>query len=79
MKINAGLTYYDEINKKIRATRDKKIEVDNCLGQRYIGCGLSGKELTVNGTPGNALGAYLNGATVNVYGNAQDADRKSVV
>lgn len=73
MKINAGLTYYDEINKKIRATRDKKIEVDNCLGQRYIGCGLSGKELTVNGTPGNALGAYLNGATVNVYGNAQDA------
>ena len=73
MKINAGLTYYDEINRKIRATRDKKIEVDNCLGQRYIGCGLTGKELTVYGTPGNALGAYLNGGTVTVYGNAQDA------
>ena len=73
MKINAGLTYYDEINKKIRATRDKKVEVDNCLGQRYIGCGISGKELIVNGTPGNALGAYLNGGTVTVYGNAQDA------
>lgn len=73
MKINAGLTYYDEINKKIRSTRDKKVEVDNCLGQRYIGCGISGKELTVVGTPGNALGAYLNGGNVTVYGNAQDA------
>lgn len=73
MRINAGLTYYDVINKKIRGTKDKKIEIDNCLGQRYIGCGISGKELTVNGTPGNALGAYLNGGTVTVYGNAQDA------
>ena len=36
MKIDAGLTYYDEINKKIRAAKDCEIEVDNCLGQRYI-------------------------------------------
>ena len=73
MKIDAGLTYYDEINKKIRAAKDCEIEVDNCLGQRYIGCGLSGKNVVVNGTPGNALGAYLNGGNVKVFGNAQDA------
>ena len=47
MKIDAGLTYYDEINKKIRAAKDCEIEVDNCLGQRYIGCGLSGKNLRI--------------------------------
>ena len=73
MKIDAGLTYYDEINKKIRAAKDFEIEVENCLGQRYIGCGLSGKNVVVNGTPGNALGAYLNGGNVKVFGNAQDA------
>lgn len=73
MKITAGLTYYDEINRQIRESDDKEIEIDNCLGQRFIGCGLSGRELKINGTPGNALGAYLNGAVINVYGNAQDA------
>ncbi|MBO7549834.1 MAG: glutamate synthase, partial [Clostridia bacterium] len=28
---------------------------------------------TIEGVPGNALGAYLNGATITVLGNAQDA------
>lgn len=73
MRINVGLTYYDKVNEKIRKTRDKKIEIDNCLGQRYIGCGLSEKDIVINGTPGNALGAYLNGANLTVNGNAQDA------
>ena len=47
--------------------------VESCCGQRFIAAGMSGKELTVLGTPGNALGAYLNGGTVTVLGNAQDA------
>ncbi len=33
----------------------------------------SGKSLTIDGIPGNALGAYLNGAEITVNGNAQDA------
>ncbi len=44
-----------------------------CMGQRYIGCGQSGGELILHGTPGNALGAYLDGADIVLYGNAQDA------
>lgn len=42
-------------------------------GQRYIAAGLGKKELTLTGTPGNALGAYLNGTRITVLGNAQDA------
>ena len=31
------------------------------------------KAITIEGVPGNALGAYLNGASITVCGNAQDA------
>ena len=44
-----------------------------CCGQRYIGCGLKCDKLTINGTPGNAMGAYLDGGTIELRGNAQDA------
>ena len=47
--------------------------INDCLGQRFIAAGLSSKFITINGTPGNALGAYLNGAEIVVNGNAQDA------
>ncbi|MCL2078947.1 MAG: glutamate synthase [Oscillospiraceae bacterium] len=49
------------------------MKIDNCFGQRYIGCAMKEGTITVNGTPGNALGAYLDGATIIVNGNAQDA------
>lgn len=44
-----------------------------CVGERFIGAGLSDKTIDISGTPGNALGAYLNGAKIIVHGNAQDA------
>ena len=44
-----------------------------CLGERYLGCGAESGVLALRGTPGNALGAYLNGADLVLYGNAQDA------
>ena len=31
------------------------------------------RKLSIHGIPGNALGAYLNGAEIKVFGNAQDA------
>ncbi len=62
----------EQLNKLIRNSSDSVV-LDNCLGQRFIGAGLSDKTIVVNGTPGNALGSYLNGATVVVNGNAQDA------
>ncbi|HEY5585105.1 MAG TPA: glutamate synthase [Ruminiclostridium sp.] len=73
MKITVGNTYYTEINEQVRNTTDTDIVLDEVYGQRYIGCGISGKTIIINGTPGNALGAYMNGANVIVNGNAQDA------
>ncbi len=34
---------------------------------------MSRKSIEIDGIPGNALGAYLNGADITVHGNAQDA------
>ena len=44
------------------------------MGQRYIGATATGSDLriVVHGTPGNSLGAFLNGPTIEVLGNAQD-------
>ena len=71
-KISAENIVFDELNNKVRAANED-VEITNCLGQRFIGAGLSDKNLKITGTPGNALGAYLNGAVVEVFGNAQDA------
>ena len=60
------------LNEAIRATSGECV-VDGCLGQRFIASGMSGRTITLQGIPGNALGAYLNGSTVTVEGNAQDA------
>jgi glutamate synthase domain-containing protein 3 len=63
---------FKELNDRVRSTTDDVL-IDNCFGQRFIGSGAEGKTISINGTPGNALGAYLNGAVINVNGNAQDA------
>lgn len=74
MNIKAGARLrFQQLNEAIRESREEEIVIDDCLGQRYIGAGLSGKKIVINGTPGNALGAYLNGAEIYVNGNAQDA------
>ncbi len=73
MNISAKEKDFQELNEIIRRSSDSDIVIDSCLGQRYIGAGLSDKRISVFGTPGNALGAYLNGAEVTVCANAQDA------
>jgi len=72
MIIQAKDLGYREINDKLRGA-DKENTVRDCLGQRFICAGMSGISVTVEGVPGNALGAYLNGAEITVKGNAQDA------
>ena len=72
MNILAENMDFKELNEKIKAARGK-VQIDGCYGQRFIGCGLKGKTLTINGTPGNALGAYMDGGTIQVNGNTQDA------
>lgn len=66
-----GLSF-SQLNETIRrAGRDCRICA--CLGQRFIGAGMSKKRIEIDGISGNALGAYLNGAEIIVNGNAQDA------
>ena len=72
MNITAGNLDFKELNERVRNASDD-ICIDGCFGQRFIGSGLRGKRLTINGTPGNALGAYLDGGVIEVNGNAQDA------
>lgn len=43
------------------------------IGQRYIAAGAGEGMYSINQVPGNALGAYLDGATVEAFCNAQDA------
>ena len=62
-----------ELCARIRESADTALAVEHVNGQRYIAAGLGKKELTLTGTPGNALGAYLNGTRITVRGNAQDA------
>ena len=73
MKIDATQLSFQELNQKIKQSTDKKIKIQNCCGHRYIASGLAEKELTIFGTPGNALGAYLDGTDIYVQGNVQDA------
>ena len=73
MKITAGNMHFKQLNDLVRNTEDREIEIENCIGQRYIASGLSGKEITIHGVPGNALGAYLDGSKIIVKGNTQEA------
>ncbi|MCI1209852.1 MAG: glutamate synthase [Treponema sp.] len=61
------------LNKEIRDSKEKHIRIINAIGQRYIASGLAGRKIEILGTPGNALGAYLDGSTIIVEGNVQDA------
>lgn len=63
---------YKRLNQQIRSL-DTDIILSGCCGQRFIAAGMKNKYITINGVPGNALGAYLDGATIEVNGNAQDA------
>lgn len=71
--VQAGLTYYKQVNEQVRSINDNEIAIENAIGQRYLGCGSSGKTIIIQGTPGNGLGQYLNGSTIEVFGNAQEA------
>lgn len=77
MHIEAGNLHYRELNRRIRAAvaaGERSLELANVNGQRYIGDGLRGEiEVEICGVPGNDLGAFMDGPTVRVRGNAQDA------
>ena len=72
MNISAQNLDFRELNNLIDSA-GSDVTIDGCCGQRFIGCASKGKNIIINGTPGNALGSYLDGSHIEVNGNAQDA------
>jgi glutamate synthase domain-containing protein 3 len=76
VKIDAGGMSYRQLNARLRqlvACGSTRIELHNVCGQRYIGTDLDGAvNIEIFGTPGNDLGAFMDGARITVHGNAQD-------
>ena len=75
--IDCQSTYYTFVNEAVRAAFDDgvtTVRLEHINGQRYIGTGLCGPErrIEVHGTPGQALGMFMDGPTIEVFGNAQD-------
>ncbi len=76
LKINAEGLYYKDLNALLRqaiCTAVERIEVHNICGQRYLGTDLDTNiQIDIYGTPGNDLGAFLNGPKLVIHGNGQD-------
>lgn len=72
MRIDTEGLDFRAVNDAVREA-GSECELTGCCGQRFIAAGMAEKHVVIRGTPGNALGAYLNGAQITVYGNAQDA------
>jgi glutamate synthase domain-containing protein 3 len=76
MTVDATGVLYRRLNMQLRDLVSGVIErvvINNVYGQRYIGTNLNRPvEIEIHGTPGNDLGAFMDGPTITVYGNAQD-------
>lgn len=75
--IDAKNLRYKQLNEKLFELIDEKeklIRLINVNGQRFIaaGCTIKDLEIEIEGTPGNDLGAFMNGPTITVQGNVQD-------
>ncbi|MCK5562035.1 MAG: hypothetical protein KAJ51_15655 [Thermoplasmata archaeon] len=68
---------YFVLNDKIHNAADsgyKHIIVKNVLGQRFIAACMEHKDVKLDlyGTPGNDLGVFMDGPTIEVHGNCED-------
>lgn len=75
--IDSNGVYYKQLNEAIRAAvagGAKHLRLENVNGQRYIGTGLAGKDvkIDVHGCAGNDMTMFMDGPTIEVFGNAQD-------
>jgi glutamate synthase domain-containing protein 3 len=77
VEIDAKHLYYRDLNQQIhQALRQgaKDILLRNVNGQRYIGDGIRGNiKISIEGVPGNDLAAFMDGPSIIVNTNAQDA------
>lgn len=70
-----GTSHFQEANEAVRSALEKSdtVNLEDVCAQRYLGCTLkSGKRLNIHGTPGNDLGCYMDGGTIEVFGSGQD-------
>ncbi|MFC2008138.1 hypothetical protein ACFLT0_00395 [Chloroflexota bacterium] len=76
VKIDASGIHYRELNARLRdvvANGAQRIELYNVYGQRYLGTNLDRQvEIEIFGTPGNDLGAFMDGPRIIIRGNAQN-------
>jgi glutamate synthase domain-containing protein 3 len=74
--IDAKGLFHRELNAKLReavSNGTHRIELRNVYGQRYIGTDLNKPvHIDIFGTPGNDLGAFMDGPRIAIHGNAQD-------
>ena len=56
MLVDARNLHFKALNEQIR-NAGSTCTVQGCIGQRFIAAGMSGKNIIINGVPGNALGA----------------------
>lgn len=76
MTVDARGVGFAELNERIRESKEENVNIVGCLGQRFIACGMSDKHVTIDGVPGNAMGAYLNGAEIFVNGQCTGRSRR---
>lgn len=74
--LDAKGLHYRELNLRLKELAEQGaeiIEVFNVYGQRYIGTNLHKPvRIILHGVPGNDLGAFMDGPTIEVLSNAQD-------
>jgi len=76
VKIDAKGVSSRDLNARLRKivlNGTRKIELRNVYGQRYIGTDLDKPiEIEIFGTPGNDLGAFMDGPNIIIHDSAQD-------
>jgi len=75
--IDAKGVYYKQLNDLVQQAVNEgatEIVLENVNGQRYIGTRVNRPvKIDIMGVPGNDLGAYMDGSTIIVHDNGQDA------
>ncbi len=77
LTLDATGIYYRDLNQNIRNSvkeGKKNVTLKGVNGQRFIGTGIKGDDIRINihGVPGNDLGSFMQGPTIEVFDNAQD-------
>jgi glutamate synthase domain-containing protein 3 len=76
MTIDASGLHYRQLNEQIKAAvaaGETVIDLVNVCGHRYIGAGIDrAVDISIDGIPGNDMGAFMRGPRLRCSGNAQD-------